>query len=769
MLVILYIIFAVLVLFFGRHTLVFLRRYYSQPFLTNTYAEFIPSKEIEEESYIKNKDGSYSALIELKGFPYFKASNLEEIVESNLKIRERALNFKDLKENIHIKFLFKRFKDGESYNNKNYIEITADTKSQLTESLDRLLGSLSDFKPKVLKSNELLAFLFMNCNLVNKSPALDNTININDLCSYSSIQFEDTYGELNNIDTKKYFKCLSLNFGSEIDTKYFSQLITSNIEFDFIINTKFLDKLSAQEVINIDKKNISASNDESKKAGILGNAFNSSNKKIDEIATAQEIFDNEEANVTLNDNFIIIFADTLEELNKSISTLKELVSRYEVYLVEETYLLNFFFLQRLIGFKLHHNMKALAPYTDLLVYARKVLSNTIAGLIDYVDMPSGLSTCDWGENPITTFPTHYNNLYKFYLHVNEEKASVGHGVIIAPTGGGKTTFVQYLMKGIIENYTDIDVYSFDRYNGISVFTNWQKGQDINFGELAINPLQIDLEIEENKEFLYNFISMIAKPTTNDDREVISLFIETLLPLPYEERILKDIVDSTIQPSQIKENLDIWINGKYAKYINAIEDKFDLESMSNFLNFQMDNILDDEELSAPIIYYIMFKIRQKARKTSRGHFVFIDEAAKMLKNLYFQSQIEVLFLEHRKLRGCVWAAFQNPNAFLSDNKLKELILNQAQNQILFTSNAISDDVLTNLSIDKTIYNEVLEAQNNNDNPYYVLLKRPQENVILNINLKEKLGKDLKFLSSSVEDVNRMKKLLEEHGEAWIEHY
>lgn len=225
-----------------------------------------------------------------------------------------------------------------------------------------------------------------------------------------------------------------------------------------------------------------------------------------------------------------------------------------------------------------------------LFYAKKMLSSTIAGLFDYIDMPKGLSKCEWGENPISSFSTNYNNLYNFYTHVKEEKASVGHGVIIAPTGGGKTTFIQYLMKGILDNYKNVDVYSFDRFNGISVFTNWVGGEDINFLEQAINPLQVNLEEEDNKDFLNNFLTMIAKPETPEDKEILKDFINLIATLPNKLRILKELVESDqLPPSNIRNNLEQWVNGNYAKYINAPEDTFNLDS--RMLNFQMDKILD----------------------------------------------------------------------------------------------------------------------------------------------------------------------------------
>lgn len=169
MIAVYYVVFVLLALIFLKQIHSFLKYFYSRPLLTNTHAEFIPSKSIINDYIIENKDGSYSCIIELKGFSYFKAENLEVSSADNLKIKERALNFNDLKENIHFKFLFKRSKVKDGYANKNYIEVTSNSKVQLKENSSRLVSSLSEFKPHLLENKELLNFLFFNCNLVEKS------------------------------------------------------------------------------------------------------------------------------------------------------------------------------------------------------------------------------------------------------------------------------------------------------------------------------------------------------------------------------------------------------------------------------------------------------------------------------------------------------------------------------------------------------------------------------------------------------------------------
>lgn len=756
-LAILYIFFCGFILYLARFIHKFLISFYKKPFLVNSYAEFIPSEAIIQEKYIKNKNGTYSSVISIQGYSYHKEKDLEKAIENNYKLRCNSLNFNNLKENIHIKFTFKRYKvSPDSFENNYYIELTGELDT-LKEVLGSLSSSLDCFSPIILTNEKLIQYLFFNCNLVKKEQKLPESIAIHDLCSYSTIRFDKDYGILNNIDTKKYFKVFTFNFGSEIDNAFFTKLITSHIEFDFILNTKFFTKLNMLTILSKDKKSINSSKS---KEGEL----NITLKKANEIAQATETLMNEEANLAMSDTFIIVYADTDKEIENIGYSIKEIVNNYEINLVEETYLLNFFFLQKLCGFSLHNTLKFLIPTGDILVYAKKILSSTLAGMFDYIDTPKGITSCDWGNGVVAKFNTHYNNLYNFNLHIDEQSASVAHGVVVAPTGGGKTTLMQYIMNGILDNFKDVDIYVFDRFAGVEIFTEYKHGKNIDFENIALNPLLLDLSKEENKIFLNTFIAMLAKGKTTQDMELIHKLVNAVSLLPTEKRILKDIVEKYIPNSELKDNLNQWLVGRYNQYISGHEDNIDLTS-GNFFTFQMDKILDDEELSAPIIFLMMFKIRQKARNTGRGHFIFIDESAKMVKNSYFKEQIEVLLQEHRKLRGGVWLAFQNPNSFLQEELLRELILGQCQNQILFTSHSINETTLERLGIHNSFYQELELAKKTQKNPYFVLLKRPHESVILNVNLKNILGDELKFYSSKTSDVNHMKELKNTHGEDW----
>ena len=294
---------------------------------------------------------------------------------------------------------------------------------------------------------------------------------------------------------------------------------------------------------------------------------------------------------------------------------------------------------------MHNTFKFLLPQADYLVYAKKVLSSTLAGMLDYINIPAGLNSCDWGNSCITTFNSSYNSIYNFNFHISKAPSALAHGIFVVPSGSGKTTLALYLIDGCLKNF-DIDIYIFDRFAGCEIFTKYKNHTLIDFDNQSINPLLLDLDIEENKLFLNNFLTMLADAQDALDIQIINNFVNSIALLDYSDRKLKELTNSLIPQSKVKDNMDKWINGKYSSYISELDISLDDDNM---YTFSMEKILDNEDL-APIIYFMMFKIQQKAKKTGRCHFIFIDEAAAMLKNPYFKDKIEILLQEHRKLRG-----------------------------------------------------------------------------------------------------------------------
>ena len=298
--------------------------------MPNSYASFIPSNFISD-SVIYNNNGSFSSVIKLDGFAYYQSGDLTKDIENNIILKNRALNFSNLKENIHLKFVFKKFESKIIY----AIEITAYDFDNLLEIASSLLSTLKNFNPSILTNNDLKNYLFYCINLVEKK-LINDDVKLSDLCSYSNVFFEKDYGVLDNIDTQKHFKVYSFNFGSTSHCDFFKALMFSNLQFDYIINTKFFNNFATKVSLSTDKKNINASKDKD------GNITTTA-KKVNELKEAQEILDNEEASLCVCDVFIILYAKNLEELDESSQILKDILNSFEILLTQETALLNFFF------------------------------------------------------------------------------------------------------------------------------------------------------------------------------------------------------------------------------------------------------------------------------------------------------------------------------------------------------------------------------------------------------------------------------------------
>ncbi len=326
--------------------------------------------------------------------------------------------------------------------------------------------------------------------------------------------------------------------------------------------------------------------------------------------------------------------------------------------------------------------------------------------------------------------------YNFCLHVNKGNEAVAHSVAIAPTGGGKTTFYQYLIFNALQNYDDLRVYMFDSLNGMAVFTNFMDGKNIEFfaNNIELNPFQIDLDNNDNIVFLEKFLLMLSD-AEDEEREYINKFIKLLKYVPIEKRDIKGLLDYGFpRHSQIHSKLTVLLESSSAKFLNGKLDSLDIKN-SRLVNFQMKEVMDDEKISAAVIYYVMFRIRQQVKENAVPHLIFVDETSSMVKNKYFKNELAVLLEQHRKLRGSINVAFQNADTFLRDESLSQLIKNQCQTVFIFYNPGAMDynENYRELQIDEVIFEEYRSSINTSNNTYQILLKKPKEQLILNADI------------------------------------
>ena len=785
--------------------------------ISNSASDFIPYLWIKDNSYIQNKDNSFSAILEFQGFPFHQENDFTKIEQEIYNAKQKALNNLDNQDTLFVKVITSKHKKQyginepeQGYSIRYFIALTSNSLAELKTLTASLLIYLKLFQPVLLSNNLLFEFLYSNVNRYYKRDALnfEPNITLNFQLSISSLDFfpNIAIGLLDNIEKgKEYFACFAINFGSIINSQYFHDLISADLDFELILNSQLLNKTETDALMHNDNINIRASNNNNENA--FSRFFTTSLQKEAEYQSIDELLQNEETKITYLDTFVFLFAPSLVELKLKTKTLQFLLTKYDLKLIQQTKNLNFCFFQRYIGFKLHakgiySRLQLLAPNSHTFLYAHKVLSNVLSNMFDFSHLPKGLTKSDWGEYPVAILNTHNNNEYKFFFHENENNTSLAHGIIIAPSGAGKTTSMAFFQKNILNNYTNIDVYNFDRFSGLEIFTHWQKGTNFNFDTNPINPLAIDLNQQEvisslqalnipfdkdlvnslliqNIEFLNSWLALISNSQNTFEQKTIFNLVNTLTFIAKPKRTLTLLFANIAENfSSLIPKLHPWAKGKYASFINAPfmnEEDNNQASLSLFANnlftFQMDNIINDPELSSAILLFILFGIRQKSRIFNRPHFIFIDETSAFLKNVFFKEQLEILLKEHRKLRGAVWLAFQNTTDFLNDHSLKTLLLNQSANILLFQSDVINAnrDILTQLNIDNSLFNSLNSTIKQTKNPYFAILKRKQENLILNLDLKTSLKDDLPLLSSSNDKVLLVRNLLKSNPNNWVHEY
>jgi len=180
-------------------------------------------------------------------------------------------------------------------------------------------------------------------------------------------------------------------------------------------------------------------------------------------------------------------------------------------------------------------------------------------------------------------------------------------------------------------------------------------------------------------------------------------------------------------------------------------------------FEMTKIQENPQVAAAVTTYIMHKIRSIGTDAC-PHLIFIDETQPMMEDQVFAKQVGVLLKEHRKLRGSVNVCFQDVNA------INSVILEQCQTRFLFPNASANKEQYAKFELTDFEWDYIKGfTRISKDLKYSVLLKKPNESVILNIDLTP-LGNLLQLYRSGAEPVKIVRELQQQWGMTeWIDQY
>ena len=424
------------------------------------------------------------------------------------------------------------------------------------------------------------------------------------------------------------------------------------------------------------------------------------------------------------------------------------------------------------------------PSDHIMVRPAKLLSGNLSHLFEFISEPTGTEGNAWGEGCLRLYPTVTGSAYRYNVHKDTSATGVGHHIIIAPTGSGKSTSVMHNMAGAMR-YHGFKGYIFDKQYGCRMFTEAIGGKHIDFskGDLALNPFTLP-DNEGNRSFLNSFVAMLAGFDAVDNS--IAELVSAMFSYSSDLRVLRDRVDGVLRFDDKRlGQLRSFADGYNSTWFNGVDangkafDSLDLSS-SDLVTFELGDLFTNKLVCPAMIFYIIRKIMMQSQEKVVPHWIFIDEASYMLRDKVFRSSVRQLLEQIRRNKGVVSLAFQTPNSInnLAEDKeesaqIKQTILTQCTTSVIFpfneSSGEISEDDFAafNLTSDELdfVRNGVRNAKLSER---YVLVKKPNDSVILDINLGY-LGEHLKIYDNGSKANDNLNSYKERYQDKWLEYY
>jgi type IV secretion system protein VirB4 len=491
--------------------------------------------------------------------------------------------------------------------------------------------------------------------------------------------------------------------------------------------------------------------------------FFSSDKTESEFTVAKQIIEGNDGSLYRYQFSVLLLADQEEELEKLIQEVRRVFLAYGVIAVQEQAALEYMW-------------RSFLPGDETFVRASHLLSHNLAHLLTFDRESIGSHRSDWGVGPLRYLKTLSGGTYGFNLHISENKEELGHSLVVAPAGSGKTTLIQHLIAGALR-HPDLRVYIFDRFNGTRIFTEACGGNYIDFkdNDVKLNPFVVE-DTVLNRSRLRQLLSLMAGMDDIDVNE-LDLILSLLMATPPDKRLLKACESSLFGAhSQLAHKLRQWSSGAYQHWFNGERDGLAFDALdlnsSRLVGFEMTAILNEQRTVAPLTFYIMERIREQVREHATPHWLFIDETKPMANVPFFKGYLEVALKEARKLRGVVTLCFQSVNDIVTTG-ISDVIVQNCKTKLFFPNPEASE-------YDLKYYQELFNFTQS-ELEYIagrtkatkgigrtVLLKKPGESVVLNIDLAP-LGSYVKLYKSGSEFINQVTHLKAEKGNQWLESY
>jgi len=281
---------------------------------------------------------------------------------------------------------------------------------------------------------------------------------------------------------------------------------------------------------------------------------------------------------------------------------------------------------------------------------------------------------------MAVFGNRYGGRFNYSSHVEQ----VGHQLIIAPTGSGKSTFVNFCLSQF-QRYGKVNTFIFDRNRSCEVVTKLHGGQhiDIKKAGTKLNPLSVLRDGSPDgkiwvREYILRRLAEGGFVADTDDRADLDHALDLLVAKsqpPSMSRL------AALVPKRMEKELGEWLQGRpYGMFDNEEDDL----SLSRWTTVEMSSVIAVDRVARAFIDLIFRKIYTALDGTPT--FIYIEEASFLLNDARFAPMIDEWLKAIRGRNGFVWLTIQSPQS-VTNAEMSATILDNIYSFLLLRNEKI----------------------------------------------------------------------------------
>lgn len=256
---------------------------------------------------------------------------------------------------------------------------------------------------------------------------------------------------------------------------------------------------------------------------------------------------------------------------------------------------------------------------------------------------------------LATFGNSYGGRFNFTSHVDQ----VGHMLIIAPTGNGKSTFVNFCISQF-NRYGKSRTIIFDRNRSCEIVTKLHKGThiDLKNKKTKLNPLAMmrDGSLDGRswvREFILRRLLEGGYEANNADRTELDHALQ-MLDNSSGPVSMSDL--AVLLPKNLEAQLSEWLEDRPYGMFDSKEDDL---TLGEWTTIEMTSIMGVDRLARAFLDLVFRKIFVSLDGTPT--LIYIEEASFLVNDPRFAPLIDEWLKAIRARNGFLWMSIQSPES------------------------------------------------------------------------------------------------------------